>query len=42
MSSTSDLNKQIEQLKQCEYIKEIEVKALCNKAKDILLEESNV
>lgn len=32
----------IEQLKKCEYIKESEVKALCTRAKEILLEESNV
>ena len=33
---------QIEQLKRCEYIKEAEVKALCAKAREILVEESNV
>ena len=38
----ADLNAQIEQLKRCEYIKEAEVKALCNKVKEILMEESNV
>ena len=37
-----DLDRQIEQLKKCEYIKESEVKALCAKARDILIEESNV
>ena len=37
-----DVNQWIEQLKKCEYIKESEVKALCNRAKEILLEESNV
>ena len=42
MSSTADIDKQIEQLKRCEYIKESEVKALCNKAKEILMQESNV
>lgn len=37
-----DINQWIEQLKRCEYIKESEVKALCNKAKEILAQESNV
>ena len=40
--STADLDRQIEQLKRCEYIKESEVKALCLKAREILAEESNV
>ena len=39
---SSDLDRQIEQLKRCEYIKEAEVKALCAKAREILVEESNV
>ena len=34
--------RQIEQLKQCEKIKESEVKALCAKAREILSEESNI
>ncbi len=38
----SDLDRQIEQLRRCEYIKESEVKALCQKAMEILMEESNV
>jgi len=42
MSDTSDLDRQIEQLKRCEIIKESEVKALCAKAREILMEESNV
>lgn len=42
MSDTSDLDRQIEQLKRCEIIKESEVKALCAKAREILIEESNV
>lgn len=42
MSSTSDLDRQIEQLRQCELIKESEVKSLCAKAREILVEESNV
>lgn len=37
-----DVDQWIEQLKKCEYIKEAEVKALCTKAKEILIEESNV
>lgn len=40
--SVSDLDRQIEQLKRCEYIKESEVKTLCAKAREILVEESNV
>jgi len=38
----SDLDRQIEQLKRCEIIKESEVKDLCQKAMEILMEESNV
>ncbi|KAJ3289235.1 Serine/threonine-protein phosphatase 4 catalytic subunit [Borealophlyctis nickersoniae] len=38
----SDLDRQIEQLRRCEIIKESEVKELCNKAREILVEESNV
>jgi serine/threonine-protein phosphatase 4 catalytic subunit len=38
----SNLDKQIEQLKRCEYIKEAEVKELCNMARELLIEESNV
>ena len=41
-SAGSDLDRQIEQLKRCEYIKEAEVKFLCAKAREILVEESNV
>ena len=39
---SSDLDRQIEQLKNCEIIKESEVKALCAKAREILTEENNV
>eukprot|EP01132_Coremiostelium_polycephalum_P002882 gene2882-3583_t len=39
---SSDLDRQIEQLKRCEIIKESEVRALCSKAREILLEEGNV
>jgi hypothetical protein len=42
MSDYSDLDRQIEQLKRCEIIKENEVKALCAKAREILVEEGNV
>ena len=42
MVDTADLDEQIERLKKCEYLKEAEVKALCEKAQEILLEESNV
>lgn len=38
----SDLDRQIEQLMRCEYLKESEVKALCDKAREILVDESNV
>lgn len=34
--------RQIEQLRQCEIITENEVKTLCQKAREILAEESNV
>jgi len=40
--ATSDLDRQIEQLRRCECIKESEVKMLCAKAREILIEESNV
>lgn len=40
--SLSDLDRAIEQLKRCEYLKESEVKALCNKAREILVDEGNV
>lgn len=42
MADFSDLDRQIEQLKRCEIIKENEVKALCAKAREILVEEGNV
>jgi serine/threonine-protein phosphatase 4 catalytic subunit len=41
-SHNADLDRQIEQLKRCECIKESEVRDLCNSARDILLEESNI
>ena len=42
MVSISNLDEQIERLKKCEYLKESEVKALCDKAREILIDESNV
>jgi serine/threonine-protein phosphatase 4 catalytic subunit len=39
---SSDLDRQIEQLKNCQIIKESEVKALCAKAREILIAESNL
>ena len=38
----SDLDRWIEQLKRCEPLTEANVKALCERALDILVEESNV
>lgn len=40
--SVSDLDRQIETLKNCELITEAEVKTLCTKAREILFEEANV
>jgi len=42
MLATADLDRFIEQLKKCEFIKESEVKSLCAKAREILTEEGNV
>jgi serine/threonine-protein phosphatase 4 catalytic subunit len=39
---SSDLDRQIEQLRKCQLITEAEVKALREKALEILVEESNV
>ena len=41
-ATNMDVNAWIEQLKKCEFIKESEVKALCTRAKEILIEEQNV
>lgn len=38
----SDLDRQIDTLLQCKIITEAEVKELCLKAREILVEESNV
>jgi serine/threonine-protein phosphatase 4 catalytic subunit len=37
-----NLDEQIERLKKCEYLKESEVKGICDKAREILIDESNV
>ncbi|CAD5112399.1 DgyrCDS1620 [Dimorphilus gyrociliatus] len=42
MAQQSDLDRQIEQLRNCHTITENEVKALCSKAREILAEEANV
>eukprot|EP01060_Flectonema_neradi_P037956 TRINITY_DN7817_c0_g1_i1.p1 TRINITY_DN7817_c0_g1~~TRINITY_DN7817_c0_g1_i1.p1 ORF type:complete len:308 (+),score=38.27 TRINITY_DN7817_c0_g1_i1:55-978(+) len=42
MGGEGDLERQIEQLRRCEPIKESEVKLLCVKARELLVEESNV
>lgn len=39
--TTSDLDRQIEKLRKCELITEEEVKKICAKAREILVEESN-
>nr|AAD10854.1 serine/threonine protein phosphatase 2A-3 catalytic subunit [Arabidopsis thaliana] len=40
--ATIDLNEQISQLMQCKPLSEQQVRALCEKAKEILMDESNV
>ena len=42
MAGGSELDRWIEQLKRCEPLKEHEVKVLCQKALEVLVEESNV
>lgn len=42
MTSVAEFDRQIEKLKKCELITESEVKTLCDKAKEILVEESNM
>ncbi|GBG29859.1 Serine/threonine-protein phosphatase 4 catalytic subunit [Hondaea fermentalgiana] len=42
MASNSDLDRQIEKLQRCEYLTESEVKVLCSRAREILIDESNV
>jgi hypothetical protein len=41
-AGNSCLDEQIERLKRCEYLREGEVKALCLRAREILVDESNV
>ena len=41
-ASGSDLDRQIAQLRKLELITEAEVKDLCTKAREILIEEANV
>lgn len=40
--SISDLDGQLKQLWQCKPLKESQVRELCNKAKELLIEESNI
>lgn len=42
MPSHADLDRQIEFLRECKFLPENEVKALCEQAKAILMEEWNV
>jgi serine/threonine-protein phosphatase 4 catalytic subunit len=42
MAGQSELDRWIEQLKRCEPLKENEVKVLCQRALEVLVEESNV
>eukprot|EP00033_Pygsuia_biforma_P001079 GCRY01001228.1.p1 GENE.GCRY01001228.1~~GCRY01001228.1.p1 ORF type:complete len:307 (+),score=46.04 GCRY01001228.1:180-1100(+) len=42
MESHSDIDAQIEQVMQCKYLSETEVEELCDKAREIFIEESNV
>ena len=42
MAGQSDLDRWIEQLKRCEPLQESEVKVLCQRAQDLLVEEGNV
>lgn len=42
MAGQSELDRWIEQLKRCEPLKENDVKILCQKALEVLVEESNV
>jgi len=42
MNNNSDIDAYIETLLKCEYIKEEEVKNLCDKAKEILINMTNI
>ncbi len=37
-----DIDEQIERLRRCELLKESEIKSLCDKAREILIDESNI
>lgn len=39
---SSEIDQYIETLRKCELIKESEVKSLCLKAREILIEEANI
>lgn len=40
--SNGDLERQVETLMKCQHLPEAEVKVLCEKAREVLMEESNV
>lgn len=42
MPSYADLDRQIERLKQCKFLPQAEVKALCEQARTVIVEEWNV
>ena len=42
MPSESDLDRQIGMLMRCQYLKETEVRQLCERAREILVDEANV
>jgi len=42
MAGTAELDRWIAKLQQCEYLSEAEVRVLCAKAREILVEEANV
>jgi ribosomal protein L17 len=42
MNNNSDIDRYIESLLKCEYIKEEEVKHVCDKAKEILMNMDNL
>eukprot|EP01062_Namystynia_karyoxenos_P068497 TRINITY_DN6315_c0_g1_i1.p2 TRINITY_DN6315_c0_g1~~TRINITY_DN6315_c0_g1_i1.p2 ORF type:complete len:309 (+),score=99.45 TRINITY_DN6315_c0_g1_i1:91-1017(+) len=42
MAGATDMDRRIEQLKKCEIIREQEVKEVCDKAKELLVQEANV
>lgn len=41
-ADTDDLDKWIEQLRNCQHLSESDMKKLCERLKNILLEESNI